>query len=67
MSPDPCDAREGEPGPGFVLPFRCGGFPTAEGAASRPTTEWALDMPPPSRHPKTTTVRGSTRPPGATT
>lgn len=30
MSPDPCDARETEPGPGFVLPCRCGGHDRAE-------------------------------------
>lgn len=30
MSPDPCDARETDPGPGFVLPCRCGAAAWAE-------------------------------------
>lgn len=30
MSPDPCDAREAEPDPGFVLPCACGAAARAE-------------------------------------
>lgn len=33
--PDPCDARETEPGPGFVLPCRCGAAVRAESLALR--------------------------------
>lgn len=35
MSPDPCDARETEPGVGFTLPCRCGAAVRAESLALR--------------------------------